>query len=432
MFDRLAQVADAAVKIASQRHKTPIAADVSRLSGLFTSERGSRDRNYMRDPALRRAYLGFFVPHNVARIALLLSRTQGDGLLPQQDAPRVVDVGAGPLSGILACWAFYGRLGHCVAVDLSKAALEDGQEILAAVGADVASLELIDRSITAPPTSWLPPPGTVDVVIAANVLNEIGDPREPAGRLRIVDACVQSLAPRGRVLVVEPSLRVEARSLMTVRDAVVEAGVAAVLSPCRGAEACPLLRTRGDWCHGEMVWERRPPAYRVLEEAVRLPKDLLSASHLLLGPTDETSPNTGLRLVGGVMRAADRDRRYACGRDLVTLEGTPRLLLAAAQPLRGSLVGDDIAPRATVDPRRQAREETTKTATTTTTTKTSSTVTTTSPKPVKTAKAPADPTSRSAGAGPGRGSPRPRSEARKTKPKGAPPRPSPPRPGPAR
>ena len=338
--ERLARIADAAVVLASRRHKSPLAADVQRLSTMFTSERGSRERTYMRDPALRRAYLGFFVPHNVARIALLLQRARGEGLLPDRETPRVVDVGAGPLTGILACWAVYGRLGPSWGVDLSRAALEDGQELLAAVGADVASLTLWDKSLNAPPGTWLPV-GDVDVIIAANVLNELSDPRMPDLRLRVVDACVKALLPGGRLLVVEPSMRVEARSLMTVRDEIVEAGdVAAVLSPCRGAERCPLLLTRGDWCHGEVPWGAHPPAYRELEKAVKLRKDLLSSTHLLLGRPDEDAPVTGLRLVGGVMRAADRELRYACGRELVTITGNPRLPLAAAQPFRGTLVDD--------------------------------------------------------------------------------------------
>ena len=337
--DRLARVADAAVTLASRRHKSPLAADVTRLSTMFTSERGSRDRSYMRDPALRRAYLGFFVPHNVARIANLLQRARSEGLLPEREAPRVVDIGAGPLSGILACWAVYGRLGASWAIDLSRAALEDGRELLAAVGADVDLLTLWDQSLNNAPGSWLPV-GDVDVIIAANVLNELSDPRAPDLRLRVVDACVQALLPGGRLLVVEPSMRVEARALMTVRDEVVDARVAAVLSPCRGAKTCPLLLTRGDWCHGEVPWGSHPTAYRDLEKAVKLRKDLLSSAHLLLARPDEAAPAAGLRLVGGVMRTAERELRYACGRELITLTGNPRLPMAVAQPFRGSLVDD--------------------------------------------------------------------------------------------
>jgi hypothetical protein len=337
---RLAAVADAAVTIASGRHRSPLAADVIRLSALFTDARGQRRPTYMQDPALRRAYLGFFVPHNVARIALLLLRAIDEGALPASGPPRVLDVGAGPLSGLLACWAVWGRLGPSVAVDLSKAALDDGAALLKAVGADVDGLQLLDRSITAPPSTWLPA-GEVDVVVAANVLNEVSDPRDPAPRLRLAKTLVQTVSPAGRLLVVEPAMRVEARALMAVRDAVVVDGFASVLSPCRGARACPLLDTRGDWCHGDVEWTSRPPAYKALEQAAGLRKDTLSASHLLLCRPETKAPSSGLRIVGGVMRdARGVERRYACGRGLVTLEGRPRLEPALAHAPRGSVVVD--------------------------------------------------------------------------------------------
>jgi SAM-dependent methyltransferase len=357
-LNRLAAVADAAVAIASGRHKSPLAADVARLSALFTDERGQRRPTYMQDPALRRAYLGFFVPHNVARIAHLLLRAIDEGALPASGAPRVLDVGAGPLSGLLACWAVWGRLGPSSAVDLSKAALDDGAALLKAVGADMDGLQLVDRSITAPPSSWLPA-GDVDVVIAANVLNEVGDPREPAPRLRLVHTLVQSLSPHGRVLVVEPAMRVEARALMAVRDVVVDDGFASVLSPCRGARACPLLSTRGDWCHGDVEWRDRPASYRAVEQATGLRKDTLSASHLLLARPEAPAPAAGLRVVGGIMRdTRGVERRYACGRELVTLAGTPRLAPNVARAARGELVDDvrgDVTGAARGDVRGAAR-----------------------------------------------------------------------------
>jgi ribosomal protein RSM22 (predicted rRNA methylase) len=349
---RLAVVAEAAIEIASRRHRSPLAADVARLSSLFTGARGQRRPTYMQDPAIRRAYLGFFVPHNVARIALLLCRAADEGHLDFARPPRVLDVGAGPLSGLLACWAVWGRLGPSRAVDLSKGALDDGAALVAAVGADVDHLDLVDRSLTGPPTTWLPD-HAVDVVVAANVLNELGDPREPAARLRLVQTLLRASSPEGRVLVVEPAMRVEARSLMAVRDGLVEQQLATVMSPCRGAPRCPLLVTRGDWCHGDVVWHQRPAAYRALERATGLAKEELAASHLLLARTGAPAPSTGLRIVGGTMRdALGTERRYACGRELVTVVGTPRLPAPVGRAIRGDVVADvGITPSPEMAPR---------------------------------------------------------------------------------
>lgn len=71
----------AAVEHARALHRSPLAPDVARLHRLFTSDRSERRPDYQRDPALRRAYLGFFLPHNAVKIALLLERARREGAL---------------------------------------------------------------------------------------------------------------------------------------------------------------------------------------------------------------------------------------------------------------------------------------------------------------------------------------------------------------
>ncbi len=332
---RVAAVAAACVDAASALHRSALAPDVARLSALFTRERGARQRDYMRDPALRRAYLGFFVPHNVARIAGVLLRAQLEGALPTAP-PRVLDLGAGPLSASLAAWCVWGTLRQVTAVDLSRPALEYGAALFKAVGAD-CPIDLRDAPLDGPPQRFRPN-DVVDVIIAANVLNELSDPRDLGPRLRCVQNTMAWLSPEGRFLAIEPAMRVEARALMALRDAVV--GTTTVLSPCRGAPRCPLLETRGDWCHQDIAFADRPPSYRALERAAGLPKDHLAVAHLLLARRG-ASPETGLRVVGGVMVGGDGvERRYACGRTLVTLQGRPRLAKDIAAVVRGGILAD--------------------------------------------------------------------------------------------
>ena len=347
---RIARVADACVVAAQSLHTRPLAPDVARLSALFTDERGARQRNYMRDPALRRAYLAFWVPHNVARIAGVLARARDEGHLPKAP-PRVLDLGAGPLSGVLAAWCVWGDLRGAVAVDLSRPALESGLAVLRAVlalerasGLQEGDVAIVDAALDGPTSRWAPREA-VDLVILANVLNEVSDPRETGPRRCLLDAAAAATNASGRVLVVEPAMRLEARALMALRDELVGDGVA-VLSPCRGARTCPLLQTRGDWCHQDVRWDDRPPSYRSLEKAAGLPKDQLAVAHLLLasGNDVDSGPRRGLRLIGGLMRDQHgTERRYACGRELVTLAGRPRLPPPVALATRGGVVDDDVA-----------------------------------------------------------------------------------------
>lgn len=336
--ERASRFVVAAVEHARALHRSPLAPDVARLHRLFTSERAERRPDYQHHPALRRAYLGFFLPHNAVKIALLLARARQEGALPIALPPSVLDVGAGPLTGVFAAWIAFGRLGRCVAVDAAAASMTAAAPLLAVIehgGVDTRTANVAVES----PSRWL---GELrpDLVVLANVLNELGDSRRGADvRGRLVHDLVAALPQAGRLLVVEPATRVHGRALMQLRDRLAAHRGATVLSPCRGAATCPLLATRGDWCHGELSWQP-PPAFEELARGAGIDKATLKESHLLLAPRSVPGPLDGLRLVGGPMCDTQGvERRYACGADgLVTLRGTPRLPGAVTVAERGGLL----------------------------------------------------------------------------------------------
>ncbi len=336
----------AAIVEATWAEPRSVGTDIAHLSRLFGAERAARRPDYLTVPRLRAAYLSFFLPQYAAKIALLLEQAQAEGLLTLPAQPRVLDVGAGPLSGVLGAWCFAGAVGPSVAVDLAQRAMQAGQGVLDAV-APGSVVRLVVEPVQRRPL----PNGPFDLVIVAHVLNELGDPRRAvAERAALLEELCGVLAPGGRVLVVEPGTRVHGRALMAVRDVLADRArhEAVVVSPCRDAPACPLLRTEGDWCHGELSWE--PPAkFRALEKASGLKKTVLKHSHLLLARAADVEgpPRDGLRLVGGLM--VDRqgvERRYGCGKEaLVELRGRPRLRPSSSRPLRGALlraVEDDV------------------------------------------------------------------------------------------
>src|SRR5207244_12364218 len=75
-----------------------VAEGVRTLSRLFTKERNALGSDYFADPALRRAYLLYFLPVNAAKVASLLQEMPA---LPARPL-RVLDVGSGPGAGALA------------------------------------------------------------------------------------------------------------------------------------------------------------------------------------------------------------------------------------------------------------------------------------------------------------------------------------------
>lgn len=335
---RAAHLVEAAIAHARALHPAPLAPDVARLHRLFTSERAERRPDYMRDPALRRAYLGFFLPFNAVKIALLLDRVRAEGLIAAPASPTILDVGAGPLTGIFGAWIAWGRLGACVAVDAAPAPMEAALPLCSVIEHGGVELRTANLAVE-PAVRWLRGLRP-HLALLANMLNELRDPRRGADtRERLLGDVVSALPADGRALVVEPATRVHGRALLSVRDRLVATRRATVLSPCRGADVCPLLRTAGDWCHGEHVGGM-PRAFEELARAAGIDKATLKESHLLLGPRTATPMHTGLRLVGGLMR--DRggvERRYGCGtRGLVTLRGQPALPAEVAAPERGALL----------------------------------------------------------------------------------------------
>lgn len=312
-----------------------IGKNINRLSMLFGAERADRKKDYLQTEAHRAAYLAFFTPRSAMQTALLLRRAQEEGHLALPPRPRVLDLGSGPLSGILGAWLAAGDLGRSHAVDLSARALSDGQALVHSV-CSAAEITTENVSVTAP----FAPEGAFDLVILSHVLNEIGDPRRGnAARIAVLRRALSKLAPGGRILIVEPATRVHGRALMRLRDEVAAEGHAEILAPCPArVQNCPLLSRPADWCHADLRFAP-PPEFSALAKAARLPVGDLKVSTLLVAA--EGSAAEGARLVGGVMTGQGRpEGRYACtARGLVTLTAkAQRLPPEVREPMRGTFV----------------------------------------------------------------------------------------------
>ena len=110
------------------KHRAGLAGGIAELSGLLTSEREDLPPDYMSRPPHLAAYLRWFLPWNIHRQGRLLQGLELD--LP--DEPRVLDVGAGPLTFAIALWLARPDLRErplqLVAVDRSEAALKAAVE----------------------------------------------------------------------------------------------------------------------------------------------------------------------------------------------------------------------------------------------------------------------------------------------------------------
>jgi ribosomal protein RSM22 (predicted rRNA methylase) len=317
------------------RHGEPdreVADGVRTLSRLFTRERDVLGSDYFADPALRRAYLLYFLPVNVAKVASLLWEMP---ILPARPL-RILDVGSGPGVGALAVLSHLTQNGvaahegsEVIAVDRSRSALQEAEALWEQVsvtrrGGPSFRFHAVPLDLERPGARVPWKTGAFDLVIVANSLNELfrSAPDPIARRVRFLESLLDALSSDGTGMIIEPALRETTRDLHHVRDRLVAARRATVYSPCLHEQPCPALVHPDDWCHEERPWSP-PPMLRAIDREVGFIKDALKFSYLILRKDGLTVAERGpdvYRVVSEVMVMKGDRRAWLCnetGRPLV-------------------------------------------------------------------------------------------------------------------
>lgn len=268
------------------------------------------------------ARLAFSFPRDVPKGAAAVRELVGTGLVRLEGRPlRVLDLGAGlgaMTFGLARALAAAGEKGsiEVECVDADPRALE-----LASALARTTATEpvRIDARTTCAVAERPPPKGPFDVVLVGQVLSEL-DEGAPADERQqrhgaLLAALVDTLAPTGSLVVVEPALRERARHLQTLRDAWVAAR-GPVFAPCLHAAPCPALAGPGDWCHEELATDL--PSWLVpVARAAGLRWQGLSFSYLVLRPDGRTLrdllPGARLRVVSDLLRTKGKSEVFVCG-----------------------------------------------------------------------------------------------------------------------
>lgn len=353
-FD-LDDLAEAAVALVAARYSPPRAKGrgleghaqaLRALSLSFTSARDELPPGYLDRPPIRAAYLLYYLVTGAATAQAVL-RLSGmtPSSLPVGRPLRVLDLGAGPLSASLGVAALMGdRPMEVVAVDHSSRAMADGVRLLQTLRPDVPvttlRLDLRARSTV------LKLEQGFDLVLAANVLNELRPESRRAGGVDPVHHMVAALlkrclAPGGSLLHWEPGTRAAAGRLAMLRDHLFAHQLATILGPCAGVAVCPLGHPANDgWCHAEQPWQR-PPSLVALDEAIGHRRASLKFSWLALASPAVAAPTRpGWRIIGGPMRDRGILRRYLCGADGQVVATAFESDLACAHPLRAAWRGE--------------------------------------------------------------------------------------------
>jgi ribosomal protein RSM22 (predicted rRNA methylase) len=236
------------------------------------------------------AYLGYFLPVNLAKIQVLLNE------MPVPEVSQhfaVLDIGSGPGTGALAVldWWYQRKFPHALsvtAVDASPSALRQASQLWARYrqAAGIGRVELQNYQGDLEKRSWLEQvrhKAPFDLIVLANCLNEIyAEAQDPVEmRAGLVTECLSLLPPHGTMIIIEPALRETSRSLHLVRDQLLQEKRCTIYSPCLHEKNCPALAKPDDWCHEERAWEP-PVSIQEIDEEVGFIKDALKFSYLLL------------------------------------------------------------------------------------------------------------------------------------------------------
>lgn len=275
---------------------------VERLSAVYTAQRAVVDSQLLAQPELRRAYLAYFLPANLAKVITIFDEIWMHPGLKDLLARklRILDLGCGPGTHLLGCVDFLAgqtlpvEQVECVGVDVLESNLRDtkyffdrfvSEVIIPSTGGAGPRWNLQTRRADLSRPFDLSNKIPFDFIILGNVLNELfaGHPNRIGKRSRLVKALLKTwLKPQGFLILIEPALKETSQELLLLRDRLLDEKLLSVYSPCVHSGRCPAVApdSPSDWCHEDVIW--RPPAWiRQIDSRLGFHKNSLKYSYVV-------------------------------------------------------------------------------------------------------------------------------------------------------
>ncbi len=336
--------------------------DLRRLGGALknlqrglTGDRTLAGSGYFSTRDFLDIYLLYYWPVSFMQASYALEELARRGVLPE--IRTVLDLGAGP--GPASFAAFARGAESSLLLDGSAEALRFAADLSESTGFGKVRTETKDLENVLALHH-----GPFDLIVASHSINELWKslPDAVERRAALVLAAVDSLAPGGVLLVLEPSASATAIPALKVRDRVLSLGAGGglrCLGPCLDSSPCPAIRAgEGRSCHSTWPWKPLPFVERLAAHA-GLDRDSVKSTWFALGrgtlprSSDAVDARNGLeeanslrgRIISEAMlNKAGRIRYIACtGPDLATVSaksGDPSTAASGFPSLaRGDIVG---------------------------------------------------------------------------------------------
>ncbi len=290
------------------------------LSESFTKGRNKMPKNYFNKKEFRSAYLLYFMLTNYVKTMKCLDEAFTN-CPPAKNEMNILDLGCGPATSSIASSYFFSANFpnvslSIVGIDQNKEILNDAENLFRLFGKKNHEFKTYISDVKRGRFTNLLRQKNMrfDIIIAANILNEIGDVNDQS--FLISSLSKDHLNDKGVIIIIDPAPRVTARQLMELRNLIIaEIPHLKVFHPCTHQSFCPmLLKNRRDWCHFYLEWNC-PESIRNVDRLVGIKHDYLKMAYLIFKKTVFSDDSKLWRVVSSPLKSKGKVEIIICGED---------------------------------------------------------------------------------------------------------------------
>ncbi|GAB6182891.1 small ribosomal subunit Rsm22 family protein [Thermodesulfovibrio hydrogeniphilus] len=310
---------------------------VLEISDIFTFSEQYRPLNYLKDEALIKGYLLYFVPVNLSKIYSIFRELYRHPALLNKREIKIVDIGCGPSPAILPLLSLIDHMGlklkhvRYVGVEQEGKAIEIAEKLINFFKPSNFSIKYdFIKSDASDLKSYLEIKEIKpDLMIFSNSLGELFD-KASIDRETFINFIKPFTYknPEFTLMIIEPGTKKSSMRLHELRDALISELDFYPYSPCLDNLPCSAFKVR-NWCYEERRWTA--PSYLTFLSSVGLQVNYLKFSYVVFRKDGinikETFGLEGeiIKNTSHLLNEKGKSRLWACWKgDLVDIEKLKR------------------------------------------------------------------------------------------------------------